>query len=575
MATKWALTTGTAPVGYESTTYTDVETWSIAEGYDLVTAAENAHLSAFDDWASGLAIAEEEIRDTHGWTTDASNKVILDVYDGEGHGGVVGNGFFAVASDVALRPVYTDLAIEGFAFTAGSNHVILNGQYGEFFVNACIFDLTGSTTDAVADLDLITNCLFINGRDGPDNISGPIINCTFSNQSRYPIIARSTGEIVKNNVWVNSGSGIYQQPASGTTWDYNASDDAGVYGTNSISSITVADNFSDAANDDLSVKDTSADIYDAGVDLSATYPALLYDIAGNPRTSTYSIGAYEYASAGAGGINADFVNSSATIYQPALQAGAADLAADFLNSTASIYQATLGAGASDLTTDFLDSTASIYSATLAAGAAGITADFLNSAANIYQPTLDAGAAALTVDFLNSTATIYDQALVAAGTTISADFVDSTASIFQPTLGAGAADLTADFLNTTATIYQTTFGGVATLTADFIDSTATIPQPELSGAGSVVADFINSTATIYIPTLGSGAAPLLADFLDSTAAIYSPTLSGPQTLTIGFFDTAAAIYQPSLVDPALLWTPISAASTSWTEITDDSTTWTEI
>ena len=54
-----------------------------------------------------------------------------------------------------------------------------------------------------------------------------------------------------------------------------------------------ADNFTSAAGDDFTVKDTDADIYNTGSDLSGTFTD---DIAGTTRT-TWDIGAFEYVAA--------------------------------------------------------------------------------------------------------------------------------------------------------------------------------------------------------------------------------------------------------------------------------------
>jgi hypothetical protein len=87
----------------------------------------------------------------------------------------------------------------------------------------------------------------------------------------------------------------------GATIDYCASDDGD--GTNAIDwdseATDWAANFTDYSNGDFSVKDTSADIYQAGTDLSSS-DGIWRDIAGNERSATPCIGAFEYVAAGGG-----------------------------------------------------------------------------------------------------------------------------------------------------------------------------------------------------------------------------------------------------------------------------------
>lgn len=85
--------------------------------------------------------------------------------------------------------------------------------------------------------------------------------------------------------------------------DYSATSDNTSSGANSIDSITLADNFTDHANEDYTVKDTTAncDIYHAGADQPSWFDTLTggNDIVGNPyHATTPSIGCFEYAVGG-------------------------------------------------------------------------------------------------------------------------------------------------------------------------------------------------------------------------------------------------------------------------------------
>jgi len=305
---KWALTTdGTAPSGYESTTYTDVSTWSAAEAFDLTTSGDDAYLDAFDDWASGHQLTGEEVKQAHGWETDDTNYVTLRVADGEGHGGSPYGGFYAEANSHAypgIRPVYARVDLDGWQIDAVGMQCYEVTYYADNPVlNACIFVGGGYTSKSlignnVATNVIVLNSLFINQYRGSDKV--PTANCTFDNMTSYGVLVRSVTPF-KNNIITNcngSSDPVYNEGAGS---DYNATDYSSITGSNSVTSITDTDNYTAIGSDDYSVKGTGADIYDAGTDLSGTYPQLAYDIAGNSRSATYSIGAYEYVSSGISG----------------------------------------------------------------------------------------------------------------------------------------------------------------------------------------------------------------------------------------------------------------------------------
>lgn len=305
---KWALTTAGSPPsgeGYESTTYTDVSTWSAAQGRSL-TAGHQAYLDAFDDWASGLTCDQEQIDSSHGWATDSSNFITLRVYAGEGHGGAIGGGFYAKDADGvgygAIRPISVRVDVIGWEFNSAFIPVYDVGSVsGTPILDKCIFVSTGLSSYTLigksSNNAIVLNSLFVNGNRAADKVT--LVNCTVDNFSSYAFLGRNVTTI-KNSIVTNSigSSDPFYQEATGS--DYNATDYSSTAGANSITSIIDTDNYNAIGSDDYSIKDTDADIYDAGIDLSGTYSHLAYDIAGNPRSSTYSIGAYEWVSAGGG-----------------------------------------------------------------------------------------------------------------------------------------------------------------------------------------------------------------------------------------------------------------------------------
>jgi len=101
---------------------------------------------------------------------------------------------------------------------------------------------------------------------------------------------------------VTAGEDDWQQDGSSYTnvASNNASEDTSAPGSAQVHNIVPTDEWTDPANFDFTIKDTDADIYQAGTDRSGSKPDsrvdATIDIVGTTRTATPSIGCFEFAS---------------------------------------------------------------------------------------------------------------------------------------------------------------------------------------------------------------------------------------------------------------------------------------
>ena len=191
---------------------------------------------------------------------------------------------------------------------------------------------------------------------------------------------------------------------------------------------------------------------------------------GNLRSANERNFIQPVAAGGALNINADFFDSTTTVYDPTVSGGAADIAADFFDSLTIVYDPTLSSGA-EIQADYFDSVTTVYDPTVSGGPADISADYFDSTTVVYDPTLVAGLV-INADFFDSTTVVYDPTLVPGAATISADYFDSATSIYDPTLqipGATQA-ITAAYFDSTTVIFNPTLTGDATVWIDVADQT---------------------------------------------------------------------------------------------------------
>lgn len=137
----------------------------------------------------------------------------------------------------------------------------------------------------------------INVNDADVTIYAWNITCDTGYSAAY-MHASATDEF-RNVVGFNTNGNVFYD--NNVSDDYCAADDTTPDGANSIDSIVLDNNFTDYANEDYTVKDINADIYQAGADQPAWFNTLTggKDIRGvNWHATTPSIGAFEYVAGG-------------------------------------------------------------------------------------------------------------------------------------------------------------------------------------------------------------------------------------------------------------------------------------
>jgi hypothetical protein len=151
----------------------------------------------------------------------------------------------------------------------------------------------------------LNNCLIVNNTTGVASsaqmTNGTLINCTLVRPSNFVngtdaarAILYNYGTCVVKNCAIFGFTNRDLAPNSFSASDYNATDwnqaPGGTAATHNQLSLTYANQFISSAND-FRVK-AGSDLFDKGINLSATYPASSTDIYGTSRI-TWDIGAYE------------------------------------------------------------------------------------------------------------------------------------------------------------------------------------------------------------------------------------------------------------------------------------------
>lgn len=236
------------------------------------------------------------------------------------------------------------------------------------------------------------------------------------------------------------------------------------------------------------------------------------------------------------------------------------------NDTPYIISVPTGGGTT-INADFISSATSVYEPTLTTGAVTISADFVSAATSVYEPTVTApsGAQDITADFISSATSVHEPTLTAGAVTISADFVSASTSVYEPTVFSGSA-IVSDFIAATTAVHEPTITtGAVTIAADLIAAGTIVYEPTVSSAVNISADFIASATSVYEPTVGIGAVTIQPDFISSGTIVYEPSIPFGQIISADFIAALSAVYEPSVTDVSTIWTEITPVSTIWTEI----------
>ena len=309
------------------------------DGSNYVTSSDAgdspiAVLECYDDWPSGL---NNDLTLT-GWTTGASNSITIKSATGEGHGGVIGAGFFVAPTgqhervleiyqayvtiqDISIKPNFAGGAGSvraAIAFNAFSHYVTIErvivtalagaaaGKTHGIFVNTgaieadirnCLFDfsaITSGPTTGYPSVFYVNRNTFV--FQGPARISNNTSIAADSFISTPNGTSGAYANVFKNNICYGLVSlfGDSYVGSVSETYDYNATNLSTVaVGTNWVYNVASTD-FVDYAGGDYTPASGGA-LVDAGADLSGTFTD---DITGATRGATFDIGAYKAAAGG-------------------------------------------------------------------------------------------------------------------------------------------------------------------------------------------------------------------------------------------------------------------------------------
>jgi len=315
-------TINTKTVGSGATRdYSTLANWEAGRQADLTSSNVVEIAELYNDSAflnDNLAI--------DGWTTGTSNYIHIKPADGEEHSGILNTGVkFTRSSDFYwnsfIKVLEDYVRIEGIEFqpSGGSSaqkkclYVYNQNASNDIRIFNCIF--YGNNDSKVAEgihiNDADTKAYIYNNilYEFPNWISAVRIEsatevCLYNNTAygNYNGFQTSTTVALAINNASFSNSNADFSGTFGASSDYNCSSDTSAPGSNSIKSKTASNNFTNvsAGSEDFHVKDNTADIYNAGQDLTSDANfAFNTDIDWQTRPTgagTWDIGADEIAS---------------------------------------------------------------------------------------------------------------------------------------------------------------------------------------------------------------------------------------------------------------------------------------
>jgi len=295
--------------------YTSLSAWEAGEQRDLVTADEIAVAECY-------AMADTTAVVLDGWTTSSTQYIKIYTPPSERHDGkwntskyylrVNSQQVIAIAEQYVVIDGIQAEVTESWVSARSVIHVNSSGaSNGQIDINNCILQPGNTNTDGGYGINLP----YVFGLTGATvNVSNSIIQGFFDTGGQGIGISEADFSLnVYNSVITNNETGINQSAGTVTitncaifnnttdvtgtmTVTYTASDDT-ISGTGNIDwdsgSTDWNANFTDYSNGDFSIKDTGADIYNAGTDLSGS--GVTDDIIGTarPQSTNYDIGAFE------------------------------------------------------------------------------------------------------------------------------------------------------------------------------------------------------------------------------------------------------------------------------------------
>ncbi|MEM8973619.1 MAG: hypothetical protein AAGD43_16290 [Pseudomonadota bacterium] len=345
------MATVTKSIGTSSRDYSTITLWEA----DLDNVAE---YSSGDDAVGECyndSVFDESVT-INGGNTVGLNSITLTAASGERHDGTAGtgarvvrtsNGLFvtisgansidyeiswlefdangnecSIATRAAANNTVANIVLHGWDGTDNSAELLVaQGSVNSNYTNCIIYDLTQGFSGASG-----AACLMRQSFDGIN-----VYNCTLhdvsdasGNATACLILSDRSDENCRNVICTgatNTGSGSATDfsPASPTnaTMDYNMSSDTSASGANSITSVTVADQYVStvSGSEDLHLK-TGSDAIGAGVDLGTSPTNVNIDINGRDRDAegdTWDIGAHQFVAGGGGALTLDADHGTFTL----------------------------------------------------------------------------------------------------------------------------------------------------------------------------------------------------------------------------------------------------------------------
>jgi len=281
--------------------YSSMSAAEVAHQQDLVAADSLLTFEFYDD---GVMTDDDSFTN---WTMDATRYLQLTVASGERHDGTFGNGFRMLSggSDT-IRPVdgAEFLRVAWIAFDSRAAFAAVTEQFtspasGAVMVIEYVLVDSGAfggdqfILNDANTIFRLKNCIAINSDDEGFNINAAaagsqVYNCTSVNADGNGFQISDADVTIRNCLSLLSDTNDFSFTNSPTR-NNNASEDGTADGTNSINTLTAANQIVSVANnsEDIHVLNTSADIYQAGADLDgdSTLP-VTDDIDEEPRNAT-------------------------------------------------------------------------------------------------------------------------------------------------------------------------------------------------------------------------------------------------------------------------------------------------
>lgn len=488
-------------------------------------AARQAVLSEVEECICEGATADSTGVTIDGWTTDASNYILIRTTQANRHSGKwdtskyrldASRAYYAVL-EVYERYVRVEgiqarntnnatWSTRGIAFMPDGNGNV-SAANAEYRADACIAYGCGSGADgmyAYGGTARFTNCISVGNsgdgfrsRDGGSGGTHTFYNCAAVGNTGagfHPI--HSGINITVRNCYAGGNTGSDYSTADTTfdTLNYSYSEDGSASTSTAAYSTSSGCYFTNvtAGSEDLAIANASSTLVDAGVDLSGTFTT---DILGATRSGTWEVGPFNYAAAGgaiSGSAALTFGTGSSALTGTGALAGTSALVFDDGSSVLTAMGALAG------------SSALVFAGSATAGAPGVLAGsaalvFANSATLVGGGAL-AGSAAMVTGAGSST-------LTGAGA-----LAGASALVF----GAGSTVLTGT-------------GALAGVSAVVFSASL---QAEGSIAGSVALVFGAGASTLTALGALAGNASLTLDGAGTLSRIVDTVLTGPTRITHG-------------------------------------------